>query len=635
MGELSTDETLRCSRTGTVGQSVRLPPSHIESMRRTTNVSMRRTKRLVALAAGLGLVATACGGDDNASNTAAPTTSAGTTATTSAATTATTAAAAGGATATTAAGTTTPATGLTVPTGATAMTITVNLDPKAVWEDGSPITAADLECTWKANLQTPGSIGTAGYDQITSVEQGTSPQQAIIKFKSTYGPYKTLFDKILQKSLFKDCADVSGDFQSWPKMSGGPYMLQSWGQSQSVMVPNPKYWGTDKPKVDKVVFVPQTDSDTEIASLKSGQVDYIYPQFNDSLSAALKDPNIKTDIQSGQDYEALYFNVKSGPLADATFRQALSESIDLQGWFDQIYAPIFDAAGVKGELLKCGPLGGGPFCPEDNFQNTYNPDDAAKILQAAGWKKNGQGFWAKNGQDAPKIRWMVTAGNTRRENSQAYLIPLLAQAGFNVVADNCDAACVFQQRQPQFDYDMIMYISTAAPDPTYLIPAFTCDNVPTPENGNKGQNFQGWCNKDASDALHKSDTTADQTERETLVKSALKAMDTDHILLPLVNYPKSGAWRSDKVGGPLNAETANYRAFSNFQDWTDVDGDGQIVIGAEQWPECLNPVTQCSNSSWMVWTTAFPLLPGIWWATNDQSFKTTQLVTGEPDVKLS
>jgi len=594
---------------------------------------MRRSKRLGAPAAGLPLVVVACGDDDDSTSSSVAPATTGATETTAAATETTTA----GATETTAAGAapeTSVAPGLAIPTGETKMTVTVDLDPKAVWEDGSPITVADLECTWRANLQTPGAIATAGYDQITGVEQGTSDKQAIINFMSTYGPYKTLFDKIIKKAGVKDCSDITADFQNWPKMSGNPYMIDSWGQSQSIMVPNPNYWGTDKAKTKKVVMVPQTDQDTELASIKSGQVDYIYPQFTDSLSSAIDDPKIKKDIQNGGDYEALYFNVKEGPLADATFRQALSESIDRQAWFDQIYGPIFDAAGVEGKLLNCGQIVEGPFCPDDAFQNTYNPDNATKIMEAAGWKKDGEGFWAKDGQDAPTVRWMVTAGNTRRENSQAYLIPLLAEAGFKVVADNCEAACVFQQRQPQFDYDMIMYISTAAPDPSYLIPVATCDNIPTAENNNKGQNFQGWCNEAASKALHDSDTEPDQAKRAALVKSALKAMDTDHVMLPLVNYPKSGVWRTDKVDGPLGAETANYRAFSNFQDWTDVDGDGQIVIGAEQWPECLNPVTQCANSSWMVWTTAFPTLPGIWWATNDQTFATTQLVTGEPAVKI-
>ena len=81
-------------------------------------------------------------------------------------------------------------------------------------------------------------------------------------------------------------------------------------------------------------------------------------------------------------------------------------------------------------------------------------------------------------------------------------------------------------------------------------------------------------------------------------------------MLPLFQFPNIAAWRTDQLGGPVDAEAGNYRAFSNIDEWEDVDGDGQIIIGAEQWPECLNPVTECANSSWYVWTTAFQVLPG-------------------------
>ena len=37
-------------------------------------------------------------------------------------------------------------------------------------------------------------------------------------------------------------------------------------------------------------MVPQTDQETEIASILAGQVDFIYPRFTDSLAAALDAP---------------------------------------------------------------------------------------------------------------------------------------------------------------------------------------------------------------------------------------------------------------------------------------------------------------------------------------------------------
>src|SRR3989442_5512528 len=34
---------------------------------------------------------------------------------------------------------------------------------------------------------------------------------------------------------------------------------------------------------------------------------------------------------------------------------------------------------------------------------------------------------------------------------------------------------------------------------------------------------------------------------------------------------------------------------------------GKIVLGAEQYPECINPVTQCASASWLFWDTTIYL----------------------------
>ena len=94
------------------------------------------------------------------------------------------------------------------------MQITYEINPKAVWEDGSPITAADFECTWEASLNTPKSIATTGYDQITSVAAGTSAAQVVVDFKSIYAPYRTLFSGIIKKAAVTNCKDISTDFQT-------------------------------------------------------------------------------------------------------------------------------------------------------------------------------------------------------------------------------------------------------------------------------------------------------------------------------------------------------------------------------------------------------------------------------------
>jgi peptide/nickel transport system substrate-binding protein len=610
----------------------------------------RRSTKFAALAVGLSLIAAACGDDDDTADTPV-TTAAGTTATTTAGTTADTTAdttedttadttedTTDDTTDDTTADTTDDTTGDTTedtageePAGDAAMRLTIELNPEAVWNDGTPITVADFECTWNAVLNTPGSLTTVGYDKITSVAAGESEQQVVVEFSEVYAPYKTLFGGLIKADSVDDCNDISQDFGQMIEWSGREYQLESWSPEGSTFVPNENYWGDEPQNFEQVTMVPLADSDTEIAAIRAGEVDFIYPQFFTGIEEALADPNIEVSIGFGGDFEALYFQQEEGPFADPVFREAFSKSIDRNAVFEQIYVPIVEGA----EMLNCGPIVPGPYCPNnDVFGETYDPEGAATLLEGEGWTKNADGKWQSPDGEVPQVRWIINTGNTRRESTQAFLIPILQEAGFDVIADNCDAACYFQQRLPSLDYDLAMYISTVAPDPAYLTSSFHCDQVPSEANNNAGQNSSGWCNEEASDLLDQADKEVDPDARAELIQQFLEFTEQDSVLLPLFQFPKSAAWRTDKVGGNVEGDLLNYMAFNNWGEWEDVDGDGTLVIGAEQWPECLNPLTECANSSWYQWTAGFVLLPGVWDTTNEFTFEPTALVTEEPTVEI-
>jgi peptide/nickel transport system substrate-binding protein len=511
------------------------------------------------------------------------------------------------------------------------MTITVKLNPKAVWDDGTPITSKDFECTWKAKLNTPGSIETSGYDQITAIDT-TDPATAVIKYKSVYAPYKNLFNTIIKAAAVKNCDDISADFQDNLPFSGREWKLDSWSKDQAVLVPNTKFWDPARtPKAKKLVMVPKADQDTEMNSLKSAEVDFIFPQAFAGITDTLKDANIKYTPGYGTNYEAVYFQQQNGPFKDAAFRSAFSKSVDRNLILKSIYEPALPGA----PLLNCGlwvPTIG-KWCDNTQFANSYDPTGAAKILTDAGWKKDGSGMWVGADGKVPTIRWMVNTGNKRREDTQALMIPELKKAGFNVVADNADSATVFQKRLPALDYDLAMYISTAQPDHTQTS-ILSCDQIPTPANGNKGQNYTGWCNQAATALMVKSDQELDVTKRIDEIHQIGKALVDDSVMLPLFQFPNIAAWRTDKLDGPIDADAGNYRAFNNNSyAWVPKSGD-QITIGAEQWPDCINPYTECSNSSWEVWTAEFPLLPAVWDTTATGDYVVTDLVAGDPVVKV-
>jgi peptide/nickel transport system substrate-binding protein len=597
----------------------------------------RRTKRLAAIAVGLSLIAAACGDDDDDAGDEATTEATDAPEATEApvATEAPEATEAPTEETTAPEGTEAPES-TEAPASDAAMTVTYTLSDAAVWNDGSPMSWEDFECTWLASVNTPESITTTGYDQIASVTAGATDKEVVVNFATPFAAWRTLFaSPMLQASQHEDCNDVSADFNGAYTYGNGVYNMTEWTPEQIVFEVNPNYAGSKVPKTERIVVVPAEDGPT---LLKSGTVDFIFPQSYTGLDQELADPNIDFAAEGGGSYEGLYFQqddnctpdeTRSCAFADDIYREAFSKSIDLEAVFQQIYAPF--AQGLP--ILQCGPIAPGPYC-DPVFVDTYDPEGAVALLEENGWTKNAEGFWAPEGGEAPVIHWMVNTGNTRRESTQEFLIPQLAAAGFNVVADNCEALpCVFETRLPALSYDLAMYISTVAPDPVYLTSSFSCEFIPSEENNFQGQNNVGWCNEEATAELHEADATLDEDARIALIKSAIAKMVDDHVMLPTLQFPNVGAYRTDKVAGTQN-NLANYWAFADWENFEDLDGDGQVVIGAEQFPtpDCTNPITACANSSWFQWVAGFQQFNGAYDPTNDQTFVPTDLLAGEAVV---
>lgn len=59
---------------------------------------------------------------------------------------------------------------------------------------------------------------------------------------------------------------------------------------------------------------------------------------------------------------------------------------------------------------------------------------------------------------------------------------------------------------------------------------------------------------------------------------------------------------------------------------------GELVLGAEQWAVCINPITQCSNSSWLTWTVLHHVLPKLYEVTTDGTYVPTTVLDGEAEL---
>src|SRR4051812_45457504 len=85
--------------------------------------------------------------------------------------------------------------------------VTYELNPKAVWYDGTPITAADYLAQWKASNGSNHAYqisSSSGYEQIESVTEGANKFEVVVTFKKPYADWKALFQPLYPASTNND-----------------------------------------------------------------------------------------------------------------------------------------------------------------------------------------------------------------------------------------------------------------------------------------------------------------------------------------------------------------------------------------------------------------------------------------------
>ena len=362
--------------------------------------------------------------------------------------------------------------------------------------------------------------------------------------------------------------DVANDMLDAIEWSGGPWVLQDWNAEEATLVRNDAYWDAERvPLIDQVTFVPREDTDTEIISLQTGEVAAIFPQPSPGVNERLTQDGVDFTIAGGVVFEGLWPNQRSPQsplLAEQAVPEALAFAIDRQEIFDTVMAPIFPS----GEVLQCAgwvPTVG-DWCGDDFADVVQDFDRAEQILTDAGWARNGDGVWEKDGTPL-EIEWNTVAGNRRREDVQALVQEQVSDFGIRFVINNLDAGELFQNRLPTLDFGMGLYAQVASPDPS-VTTIYDRSQIPSDDNGFSGQNNIAWDSERVSELALLSDRQLDPAERLATIREIGAEARADMAWIPLYQLPNLTAWRSDQLDGPIGTWTAStYGGFSNMYDW--------------------------------------------------------------------
>jgi peptide/nickel transport system substrate-binding protein len=455
--------------------------------------------------------------------------------------------------------------------------VTYQFRPEAVWDDGTPITCADVEFTRQAILGTTGTLTTVGTDQIESVAEGDEPGSCVITYSAPYAPWADVFGSTTQYVLKADAftgTDLAAEMADEIPFSGGPYVLESFDAAagEATFVRNEAYWDEETTSLlDGFTMVRQADQETELNSLLAGEVAAIYPQPSSGMTATLgSGDTIEHTVGAGPTFEGLWFTQASlldpdSELTDPAVREALLYAVDR----DEILAEVITPDFPEIEILNCGGWVPtiGEWCDQTDFADvTFDPERVDELLTGAGYEKGADGFYAKDGERL-SFTWQTVAGNTRREAIQALLIPQLAELGIEVTTDNSDADTLFQVRLPQLQSEMALYAQVASSDPS-VTTIFGCPNVPSEENEFAGQNITAWCNEEATAVMDESDRTPDTDARLELIHDVGDMVRADAVWLPLYQLPLITAWDTAQVAGPVDLYADSpLSGFWNIYDW--------------------------------------------------------------------
>lgn len=269
------------------------------------------------------------------------------------------------------------------------LTYTFKLREGLTFHDGEPLTSEDVKFTLESILDPANqSEIVSNYTDIENIE---CPDTLTVKIKLkqvnvAFADYMSI--GVLPKHLLEGKDLATCDFNRNP-VGAGPYAMTSWDMGQSITMEKFAGYYGGEPKIGKVIFKIVPDSDARAMQLESGDIDMA--QITPKSAKTLADnKNYHVYDMDTADYRALAYNFSS-PLFSKfpELPNALSYAIDRDAIVQSVLLGQGEAA--------YSPLQKGPYNNEAIEKFAYNPEKTQKLLEEAGWKKNNDGYYEKDG----------------------------------------------------------------------------------------------------------------------------------------------------------------------------------------------------------------------------------------------
>src|SRR6266446_2221676 len=435
--------------------------------------------------------------------------------------------------------------------------VTWKLKKGVQWHDGKPFTADDVVFNW---------------------EYASDPATAAV----TIGSYK---DMKVQKI---DSHTVKINFEK-----PTPFWADAFVGVRGMIIPKHLYDGfrgaksREAPANLKPVgtgpyrFVDFKRGDTVSAAravIQTGEFDYAWNlQVEDEILKRMEQGGKgKADIVAGGNIEHIQLNntdpwtevdgerssikTKHPFLTDPAVRQALNLLVDRGAVQEQIYG----RTGIATANFVNQPS---RFASKSTKWE-LNIDKANQILEAAGWKRGGDGVRAKDGKRL-KVVYQTSTNQVRQKNQQI-VKQAAAKAGIDMELKSVTASVYFSSdvanpdTYTHFYTDIQMYTTTMTqPDPELFMNQFTTSEIASKENKWQGRNITRWRSEEYDKLFRSAESELDPVKRAALFIRMNELVIQNVVVIPVVFRPRVAA-----ITNTMRVEQSGWDSdFWNLHNW--------------------------------------------------------------------
>jgi peptide/nickel transport system substrate-binding protein len=361
------------------------------------------------------------------------------------------------------------------------VTLAFDLDPRAKWQDGVPITARDVVFTFgRAQDRTVAPRLAELLKHITSVT-AEGERRVVFRFSHPYS--EQLYDATfhvapLPAHLLDSLAPETVGRSSFVRqpVGSGPYMLVRNVPGQFVELTANKDFFLGKPKIDRVIIRIATDPDARLNLLLSGQADAMdnVPPPLDNLRRVMGDSTLRLIPVPSPTVGYLLYNQRNPRslsqqhpiLSDGRVRRSITLALDrrlivrsvLGSHAEVTYGPVSPILWIRHSS------------PQPERQNRA---ESRRLLRAAGWSdSDGDGNLDRRGQPlALSLSFPHTSAIRRQMALQ--IQEQLRQVGIRLDLLQFDAP-VWNERRIAGNFDIDFTAVSQDPSPSGLTQSWTC-----------------------------------------------------------------------------------------------------------------------------------------------------------------